>query len=775
VAFDERWSVLQRELLDEPTLADAALLALSAGVTFEHLRSLARAFGSDWDLIEDRVLPFPPPAPVPPDIVDLLSSATLLASRAGECTDADDKFLGRMEQLVLWLAVLTKTATPGETHAALAAARDLKRAYGKLQNWPDLNGLRTSCKDLAAEPHRMAATFADATLRPLAYWIASKVRESARLRAGAGRLEFHDLLVLARQLLRDDADVRTALHERFPVLLLDEFQDTDPIQIELAVRIAGGRGAVQSRWQDVAIPAGSLFVVGDPKQSIYRFRRADSALFLAVRDRLNVTERLTTNFRTVAPVLAWVNQVFAQVIKAEPGMQPAYEPLTAHRHEVGSGPAVVLLGAVEHLDKPNATSLRVREAADVAGAIAQALQQEWTIRDKTSDAWRPVRLADMAILLPARTSLDLLEDALDAAGIAYRAESSSLVYQASDIRDLMAAARAVADPTDVLSTVTALRSPVFGCGNHDLWAWKHARGSFNLLARPCELQPHGVVREGLGYLRALHYRSRWMTPSELLTTVVADRRMLEVAAADTGPRARDQWRRLRFVLDQARAWADTEHGGLRGYLAWAARQAQDGSRVVEAVLRETDLEAVRIMTIHAAKGLEFPMVLLSGMSSRPRGSGGVKLLWPSSGGYSVRLNKSMQTNDFEAILPLDEQMDDFERRRLLYVAATRARDHLVVSLHRGGGAQTNAKLLADSGAITAAGAVTFDGAAGAVSVGPRAAAVSAPPAWGSGTRRCSPAGRRRSAPLGWRARSSRCISSLTALHRKLVCRQCFPL
>ena len=322
MAFDERWSVLQRELLDEPTLADAALLALSAGVTFEHLRSLARAFGSDWDLIEDRVLPFPPPAPVPPDIVDLLSSATLLASRAGECTDADDKFLGRMEQLVLWLAVLTKTATPGETHAALAAARDLKRAYGKLQNWPDLNGLRTSCKDLAAEPHRMAATFADATLRPLAYWIASKVRESARLRAGAGRLEFHDLLVLARQLLRDDADVRTALHERFPVLLLDEFQDTDPIQIELAVRIAGGRGAVQSRWQDVAIPAGSLFVVGDPKQSIYRFRRADSALFLAVRDRLNVTERLTTNFRTVAPVLAWVNQVFAQVIKAEPGMQP---------------------------------------------------------------------------------------------------------------------------------------------------------------------------------------------------------------------------------------------------------------------------------------------------------------------------------------------------------------------------------------------------------------------------------------------------------------------
>jgi ATP-dependent helicase/nuclease subunit A len=162
-----------------------------------------------------------------------------------------------MEQFALWVAVLTKAATPGETHAALVAARDLKWAYGQAQNWPNLSGLRTSCKDLAAEAQRMAASFADATLRPLAYWIESKVRESARLRAGAGRLEFHDLLVLARQVLRDNADVRAALHERFPVLLLDEFQDTDPIQISLAVRIAGGRDATQSRWQDVAIPAGS--------------------------------------------------------------------------------------------------------------------------------------------------------------------------------------------------------------------------------------------------------------------------------------------------------------------------------------------------------------------------------------------------------------------------------------------------------------------------------------------------------------------------------------
>lgn len=214
VAFDERWSVLQRELLDEPALADAVLLALSAGVTFEHLRSLARAFGSDWDLIEDRVLPFPPPVAVPPNITELLTAATSLSARADECTDAGDKFLARMQELATWVAVLGKSATPGEMQAALTAAGELKWGHGRQQNWPDLGGLKASCQEQAvARRAAAAAAVANAALRPLAYWIAANVRESAQLRADEGRLDFHDLLVLARRVLRSNADVRAALHE----------------------------------------------------------------------------------------------------------------------------------------------------------------------------------------------------------------------------------------------------------------------------------------------------------------------------------------------------------------------------------------------------------------------------------------------------------------------------------------------------------------------------------------------------------------------------------
>ena len=177
--------------------------------------------------------------------------------------------------------------------------------------------------------------------------------------------------------------------------------------------------------------------------------------------------------------------------------------------------------------------------------------------------------------------------------------------------------------------------------------------------------------------------------------------MMESAAA--GPRARDSWRRLRFVVDQARAWSEVSHGGLRAYLAWAAHQGQETSRVAESVLPEKDVNAVRVMTIHAAKGLEFPIVIVSGMTAQPRVQSGVRLLWPPEGGYEVKLASGVQTGAFDAATPVDEQMDDMERLRLLYVATTRARDHLIVSLHRADASTspTAAKLMADADGTSA--------------------------------------------------------------------------
>ena len=549
--------------------------------------------------------------------------------------------------------------------------------------------VRDALTDLSEAADHVILQALDRCLRHVTRWVAEQVLEAAQARRRDGSLVFHDLLVLARDLLRRDEDVRAALHDRYQRLLLDEFQDTDPIQIELAVRIAAGGPGAEPRWEDVAVPAGRLFVVGDPKQSIYRFRRASIKTYLDAEGSIGESVSLTTNFRTVSPVLDWVNVVFSSLIQPVEDGQPSYEALNHHRPPIADHASVTLLGPEAHEDLPRAAAgeLRIREAGDVAAAVRQVIDKDWPVWDRRNNAWRPARLEDIAILIPARTSLGALEDQLNAAGVPYRTEASSLVYGSDEVRALLACARAVADTSDSLALVQALRSTLFGCGDDDLWAWKQAGGYFSVFSELDAKDPlaAGPVGSALAYLKKLTWESRWLTPSELLGRIVADRRMLEVAAGQKT--YRDSWRRLRFVVDQARAWSEYSHGGLRAYLAWAMRQGQDTARVAEAVLPETDTDAVRIMTIHAAKGLEFPVVILSGMTSQPRVSSGVRLLWTANG-YEVSLRSGVQTGAFADAQPIDEQMGKLEMRRLLYVATTRARDHLVVSVHRKAGSAT---------------------------------------------------------------------------------------
>ena len=763
VAFEGRWSQLRTELLDDAGMSATLDMAFAVDITLAHVRSLIIKLNSDWDLVAEHVVaPGPPPEPTLPDLSPLVEEARRLATMKSFCTntadEGEDKFLPRLRALGAW-ADDVDSVPVGTTErlATLTSLAGLKWGNGQKGHWGDHDGkndrlehIRSECKQLQEQGAGLRRNVVEATLRSIVHWCGSRILESAQRRRADGRLEFHDLLVLARDLLRDNAEVRATLQQRYHRLLLDEFQDTDPIQIEIAVRIAGGGAATQAHWQDVDVPQGSLFIVGDPKQSIYRFRRADIAMYLRAQQMLGGEVSLTTNFRTVAPILDWVNAVFGKLIKPDPDMQPQYQPLDRSRGVPTVGAPVTVLGSAEHADKLTASQLREREATDVARSIVQALEEGWTTEDvqpssnpdaEATTTWRPLRPGDITVLIPARTSLPFLEAALDDAAVMYRTESSSLVYHAQEVRDLLAAVRAIADPSDAFALVTTLRSPVFGCGDDDLWTWKQARGSFNLLAPAPRGQQDHPVTVAIAALRDLYRRSRWLTPSEVLGALAVERRMFEAAAS--GPRAQDSWRRLRFVIDQARAWSENEHGGLRSYLAWATAQSAQGARVAESVLPESDVDSVRIMTIHAAKGLEFPMVVLSGMTAQPRQDNGVRLLW-SPDGYAVSLSKDLQTGDFQDQVPLDEQMSSYERLRLMYVAATRARDHLVVSLHRCGPKDTNARQLADANAAQA-GAVPLLWDADEWISTQLASVVSAPPdfdAWLAGVRQSAEASRR---------------------------------
>ncbi len=694
VTFDDRWIALRAELLDDASMAPALLLAMAGRMRLDDLRSMARAFTDDWDLLEPRVIAAPVEELPELDVKTFAEEAHRLAALKDQCTADEDRFLPDLEALDAWADRLATAPDDPARFSVLTEAAELRFRYGRRDNWTayGLDQLKEEYRQLVERVGELRTRILDITLRRLARRIGEATLAAAQARREEGRLEFHDLLVLARDLLRNPAHgaaVRAALQQRYRRLLLDEFQDTDPIQVELAARIAGGADANAAHWQEVTVPDGSLFVVGDPKQSIYRFRRADIATYLDAQQQIGDPILLETNFRTAAPVLHWINNVFGRLIVAVDGSQPAYHPLADYRPSAPSGPPIVLLGVDLHTDQPNADEVRTREAADVVAAVRTALAERWQVaaEQRLSDGrsgqrWRDVTLADIAILVPARTSLPHLESALDEAGIPYRTEASSLVYRTREVRDLLMAARAVDDPSDALALVSTLRSPLFGCGDDDLWTWYDAGGRWNILAPvPDTVPAEHPVRAAVTYLRRLHNDRTWLAPSEVLARLVDDQRMLEVAVA--GARARDVWRRLRFVVDQARAWSEAEHRGLRTYLTWAQRQGDEAARVAEAVLPETDTDTLRIMTIHAAKGLEFPVVIVSGMSSQPGGNrSGVEVLWPRDGGCEFKLRKQLQTGDFDVAKPIDEQMDYYERLRLLYVACTRARDHLVVSLYR---------------------------------------------------------------------------------------------
>jgi ATP-dependent exoDNAse (exonuclease V) beta subunit len=733
VAFDRRWSMFRDELLADPDLERTILLLLASGVRDEALRALAEAFDDNWDLVEEQV---PASEPDPPSVHQLFFSAKAIVDGvcAEVCRDPTDKLRARLDDIAARLAELAAIPDEIDLLEALGPQAPQKLPGFKVGNLGKQASFACDIKELQARVREAGDTLAgvgSAVANACARRLGSAIRRftlaAAVERQHAGELEFHDLLVLARALLRHPehgAAVRRTLHQHYQRLLLDEFQDTDPIQIELAVRIAAldpeSSAAGLAPWDEVAVTPGHLFVVGDPKQSIYRFRRADISLFLAAAAHFGAegggVVELTANFRTVGPIIEWVNTTFGRLM-AEPddvdmpvASQPSYmalaptrsAPVAGAEGQPAAGLAVAVLGRVEHPKEAKADDLRAAEAADVAATVTRAIHEGWAVADGHR-GWRRARLGDVTVLVPSRTSLPFLEDAFDGAGIPFRAESSSLVYASRAVRDLLMVLRAVDDPTDYLRVVSALRTPLLACGDDDLFRFKVERqGRWSYLAdQPDTVPEDDPVRTGLRYLRSLYDERHWLAPSELLGRISFDRRAMELGFAEGRPR--DVWRRLRFVIDQARAWSEATGGNLRQYLRWVKLQTAEGARVAEAILPESDDDAVRIMTIHSAKGLEFPITIVSGLSTVPQGRpAAAQVVFPTGGGVGYKFGKNVTTLEYAEWAPIDEQMSFHERIRLLYVACTRARDHLVVSLHRkarvtapASSRRTNAELLLD--------------------------------------------------------------------------------
>jgi len=703
LAHEDRWQRFVDRLYDSDEHEELLLLASALQIPIEPrytdqstMRTVATQFNQNWDRLGELIDADRGPLGTNFDFADFDSAVERLATWPDQCHDPGDKLKAHLLQLLPGIQAVQAISDPLRKIRALRQHEDLKKSRGGAKlGWGSSETVTQVKDDIVAVNEAAQQTLQpimhDVLLR-LSAVIAAETLASAHVRRSDGGLEFHDLLVLARDVLRNNPEARRALHERYQHLLLDEFQDTDPIQIELAVLIATSATDVAGLpWSTLPVDPGRLFFVGDPKQSIYRFRRADIALFLNARDTFagpQGSAQLEANFRTVSPIVDWVNALFSHEMPTEvPGAQPKYQPLMASRSladpEQTASHVPVLLGGPHSDPKIKAGELRSVEADDVVGVVRAIVAdpESWPVQDKSNGEWRPATLNDITILLPTRTSLPFLRAGLDDAELRYRIVTGTLVYDTQEVVDALAALRAIDDPGDELSLVAALRSPLYACSDVDLVTWRQAGGRWDVRATvPESISPEAPVAAAIRHLREL-WNDRWfLTPSMLLERLLRERRAALLAFGD--PRTTDVWRRLRFLVEQARAFEEANSGDVRAFTQWAALQGGSMARVHEPMLPETDEASLSIQTIHGSKGLEFPITILSGMTTQlGRKRPGVTVLWPETGVPSVQLNKGVQTHEHGPRADIESAMDEYERIRLAYVATTRARDHLIVSCH----------------------------------------------------------------------------------------------
>jgi ATP-dependent helicase/nuclease subunit A len=680
VRFDRRWRDLLDDLHQDPELRPVLARALALRLPLSRLAEVADVFDDNWDRLGaggvDRTL-----TPVTIDAV--VGPLTTAVDLAGACIDPEDKLLTHLEDVAAPMArelqALDALGDADTLLTALVRSEKLSCGHGKQDAWkgakPDVVAALAAAED---ERTRLIHDHRRQVLTILADRLRTFATEGAEDRRRRGQVSYHDLLVHARDLLRADAEVRTALAGRFDYLLLDEFQDTDPLQIEIAALLAAARpGEAPGHWTDIDVVPGKLFFVGDPKQSIYRFRRADIALYSQAQTAFEADPvRLTANFRSVPDVLSWVNRVFGELIVDDGDVQPPYVDLDPHRTTPGARPAVLVVGGP--VEGTSIGEVREAEADELAELVQRMRAEVWEVGREER---RALRYDDVALLVPTRTPLGQIERALEQHGVPYRIESRSLVFQTDEVRELLAILAAVDDPADEVAVVAALRSPGLACSDTELADWRLAGGTWDPLRDPPDELAGHPVATALADLKRLHAERDWLPVNEMVARVVRERRLVELTLARRRPR--DHWRRYRFLTDSARAFVEAGGTSLAEFVAWVTAQADGRADRIETVTREADDDAVRIMTVHGSKGLEFPVVILTGLNA-DRDVRAPIVSWGEAGPeirFGSKAAGYFETAGYSTVRESDERFEEAEQRRLLYVAATRAQDHLVVSLH----------------------------------------------------------------------------------------------
>jgi len=509
----------------------------------------------------------------------------------------------------------------------------------------------------------------------------------------AALLDFDDLIFAARDLLRDYDDVRRALADRFSRVLVDEFQDTDPLQTEIFWRLCGEPPAAAATaadaaaldWSSFEIRPGALFLVGDPKQAIYRFRGADVAAYIRARETFegradDSVLSISTNFRSCAPILNYVNSRFEAVLSGEG--QPGYAALDAFHPDPGDTVCVAALDvrAADAEGKASSDAQRDAEAEAVADMCARLIGSQM-ILDRRADDRRACRPGDIALLAPTGSELWRYEEALERRGIPVATQAGKGLFRRQEIQDLIALTRALADRRDGLALIALLRGPLVGLSEEELldiiWALPRDEARPDQLPRlnlgvDADLIEHPLAQSVIKALQSLGRRIHSTTPHDLLSQAVDVLRVRPLLLQRHEGQAERALANVDLYLSLAMAY------GVRGLRAFAETMTTawtDEARAVEG-RPDAQEEAVALYTMHAAKGLEWPIVVPVNTMTRVIATDNAVTDRANDVFYCPVLG--VKPAGFEAARDAEKAELDRERIRLWYVAATRARELLVL-------------------------------------------------------------------------------------------------
>ena len=563
--------------------------------------------------------------------------------------------------------------------------RDLQLAAEQLARNRDLTGARSDVQPSEEVPEDQRER--DIALSDLTDALREFIEQDANQRRSDGVLSYDDLLLEARDLLVRSKAARVDLRSRYRTILVDEFQDTDPLQAQIALLLAADPDT--DDWTQASPGHGRLVLAGDPKQSIYRFRRADIDIYEQVRDIFRAASdtsdiaSLTVNFRARPQLCDWQNTVLPGVIKPDQDYlraQARWEATVPYRQDRGA--AVAVIPSNRRFER--APEARGAEAKLIANLITHMQQPDASLGHlPSSEGLRPPQFRDVAVLVRTRTGADLYTSALDRAGIPYHFDSGQGFYQKPEIRAVAHLLQALDDPTDEVAALATLKSPLVAASDTELLELRSALGT-----QPIRLNTHalpdayeGRLREPIRSLGELRDDLNRFSLPELIDHVIrASGLLLAQAVGVQSGQMRQRQANLRMLVQRAAHFADNNDDSLRPFVRWLSQRGVRNLPESESPTTEADDDAVRFLTIHQAKGLEFPIVIVPKLQDQPA-SGNQFIVDRPNQRLEFKLGddrSSFRTPGYAVAERRDRAYADAEARRMLYVAATRARDWLIL-------------------------------------------------------------------------------------------------